>query len=179
MRRIGYRTDYLPGITILHYENATSDMLFNLSAQVNRNHAIFQSRHAAWLQEQPQQPHWNAYRNRRADDTAVNVLLFPTHDHPENIGQLTRILERLDAMPTVLLPRDATVAATIHEQLPNTVEFIPIETAEELEDLLAERPGYFDLALAPESLPEAFQTVLSNRSLRLACLQQGQFRFVA
>ncbi|MCZ2340793.1 MAG: glycosyltransferase family 2 protein [Bacteroidales bacterium] len=179
LRRLGYSAVYHPGITILHYENATSQRLFSISELVQRNHAVFQARYADWLQEQPSPPHWCPYRNRRADDTAVNVLIFPGPNDPVGPGQLVRILERLDAMPTVLLPHDATAAAHLLEQLPNTVERVPLDTAQELEELLDERPGYFDLALTWGELAEELRTVLTRRTLRQARWQDGQFRFVA
>lgn len=179
LRSLGYHAVYHPGITILHYENATSHGLINLSEVVQRNHAVFQARHADWLREQPRPPHWCAYRNRRADDTAVNVLVFPILQDPIGTGRLVRVLERLDAMPTVLLPRNTTVAAQIREQLPNTVEFVTIETVEELEELLAERPGYFDLALTPADLAEEQRVILANRAIRQAGWHDGQFRFAA
>ena len=49
----GRRVVYLPDVAILHFENATSSSLADLTGLVQRNHRLFTAKHAAWLRTRP------------------------------------------------------------------------------------------------------------------------------
>ncbi len=171
-RRLGWRVRYLPDIVLLHYENATSATLVGVLELAQRNHRTFFARHADWLAEQPDSARReNLLLARRADDTALNVLYVP--EGFANLGPFVRTLEALDVLVTVGFPNGAIG----RESVPRTAEVVSLNSMEDFERLLADRPGYFDLALFDTEPAPQLAAVLLARGVRWAIRRGNQFQF--
>lgn len=178
--RLGYRTVYLPDVAILHYESATSNSAIDTPAAVTRNHDIFFKRHADWLSVQPSsRKDWCAFRSRRADDSAINVLLFPPTSREVDSGRLHRTLERLDVMLSIALPGSAEEVRRRRWEFSPTCEVLPFRTASDLDQVIVERPGYFDLALLCDSIHADLRNVLKQRGIPQADFVADGFRYLA
>ena len=177
LRQRGFCAAFLPDITVLHYENATSERLYDPAELVKRNHKLFRERHRGWLAGQADPARWCDYRHRRADDTAVNVLVFPVEGDVRGVDRLSRTLERLDAMLTVVTPPDEAVALQLRNALPPTCEIVSLPTPGDLDQFLSDRAGYFDLALAHATLTRDQSTVLSRHRQPIATPKADEYQF--
>ena len=175
--RRGFRTVCLPDVAVLHYENATSERLYDTTALVRRNHAVFRDRHADWLAEQTRAGDWCDYHRRRADDTAINALVFPGDDGPPT-STLVRVLEAFDAMPTVVAPADPASASPLRTGLPPTCEAVALASATDLDRFLAGRPGYFDLAITGRPLDADRRSAMARHHIPVAAATAQGYRWL-
>ncbi|QEL17479.1 glycosyltransferase family 2 protein [Limnoglobus roseus] len=169
MQLAGWRAVYLPEVAILHYENATSGQMFGqseLEKLVHHHHKIFCARHRNWLAEQPANTPESTLRHRRVNDTSIKVLLVGEPADSVRVSRTVRLLEWLDAMPTVAWKIDRTERERFQELTPPTVETLVMNSADDCERFLTDRRGYFSLAvLMSDELLAEFATVLSRHGL--------------
>jgi GT2 family glycosyltransferase len=153
-----YRVVYLPDACVLHYENATSETLFNVRELCRRNHDRFVARHADWLRTQPVpgSPSW-ASRSANRDSFKVLVLgdgLVAGSSPEAAWNTLTDLLSRaesLDGSVTLCLTGEAADGLTpLLHRLPKTVELLRCAKVEELRSLLLGRAVGYDLVVARE-----------------------------
>jgi len=182
--QVGRRVVYLPDVTLLHYEHATSATEFDLQELWRRNHALFTAKHADWLAQRPTYA-WPQMLARTANLT-FNVLLLgdalvqglPVE---QALGVLEGLIARIhgrDGFVTLCLTGAvARGLRPVVRHLPRTVEVVCLEQEDQFEALLASRAGCYDLIAAADAaalLP--FQT--EQDQSRCALLRDGQFQLL-
>jgi GT2 family glycosyltransferase len=154
----GWRVVYVPDLAVLHFQNATSSALANLTELVQRNHRIFIEKQAAWLATRSGCT-WPLLARRARADSKFHVLIIeetasgseaPTGDLGE-IEEIIPRMESLDAFVTLCLIDDPAVAShslkPILARLPRTVEIVHVE-AGQVQEWLNGRALYYDLIVA-------------------------------
>lgn len=159
--RAGWRIVYLPEVTVLHFENASSACRADLLAAYRRNHGYFTHKHGDWLRWQcpsTTPPCWA----RSSHDDRFKVLYLPRRKTsalaPESDGVVRR-LRSLSCFVTVY-PIDAEEAVSVGPasrrseatpDLPSDVEVLPGGSLDTLAVFLAERRDYYDCLLADDA----------------------------
>jgi GT2 family glycosyltransferase len=165
--KAGWRFAYLPGIEVLHYENATSGGLCDLTALLARNRAIFLHKHGDWVASRPCPTEFSPLLARHSHDVSFKVLLLSGGSAP--LGRAVARLQALDAFVTLGLAGPADPAA-----LPRNVERVSVPGAGELASFLTARRGYYDLAVLDEAAAGLLPAVRSAR-LPWAVWRGGRF----
>src|SRR5205823_6101675 len=78
--KAGWRSMYLPGVEVLHYENATSGGVCDLQALLLRNHQTFMRKHADWVATRPSPTYVSPLVARHSHDISFKVLLLAGGD---------------------------------------------------------------------------------------------------
>ncbi len=154
----GCRVVYLPDVTVLHYENATSAGLGDLQGLLRRNHDLFAARYADWLRGRATQG-WQHVISRRADHRRFSVLLLADslvrslsdEKALAAIGDVVARVEALEGLVSVWLT--GSVARRLRpllRRLPRTVEVLGPEVEGALPPLTT-RVACYDLLVAADA----------------------------
>jgi GT2 family glycosyltransferase len=170
--KAGWRFVYLPGIEVLHYENATSGGLFDLTALLARNRAIFLEKHGDWVASRPCPTELPPLFARLSHDISFKVLLLSSGPAP--LERAVARLQALDAFVTLGLTGPADRPPADLEGLPRNVERVGVPGVAGLASFLEARRGYYDLAVLDETATGLLPAVRSAR-LPWAVWQYGRF----
>jgi GT2 family glycosyltransferase len=147
--RAGWRVVYLPEITIVHYENASSTCLRSLHTLYRRNHLFFLHKHADWLAWKCPSAGMFPLWARSSHDDRVRVLcIFGRGSGDLPGGESARLqkvvgeLSGQNCFVTVYSLASGQVAG-----LPDDVEVVRGGSLAALPDFLASRRGYYELIL--------------------------------
>jgi GT2 family glycosyltransferase len=165
--KAGWRFTYLPGIEILHYENATSGGLCDLTALLARNRAIFLQKHGDWVATRPCPTELSPLFARFSHDVSFKVLLLGSGS--ASLEGVVARLQALDAFVTLGLAGPADL-----ESLPRNVERVSVPGVSELTAFLETRRGYYDLAVLDEAAVGLLPAVRSA-GLPWAVWRDGRF----
>jgi GT2 family glycosyltransferase len=155
----GLRVVYLPDVTVLHYENATSATLVgDLEGLLRRNHRQFVTKHTEWLSSRPTQE-WQHVLSRRADHRRFSVLLLADGlvrdlSDAEALAAIQDVVARVEALDgLVTLWLTGQAGRRLRPQrarLPRTVEVIGAEE-DGAAPPLAARAACYDLVVAADA----------------------------
>lgn len=171
----GHRIVYLPTMVVLHYENATSEGLFNLPEQCRRNHGQFVSLHNDWLADQARDRVIPPLFVRLANDTTLKVLLilYPT-DQTSTLDsdRVVTLLQHLDAAPTVVI-----IGEPNHDHLSHfkTVERYTCSSHEFVRQLLTARDGFYDLILCEKQMNSDLQREIECQGIPSRVWSENRF----
>jgi GT2 family glycosyltransferase len=180
----GRRVVYLPDVTLLHYENATSANLGDLADLLRRNHRLFTAKHADWLRGRASQG-WQHVISRVPHHTAFTVLLLADGvarglGDDEALGALRDVVARvqgLDGFITLWLTgATARRLRPLLRRLPRTVEVL-CKDEEGAVPPLAARAACYDLVVAAEADALA-PFVTGGLKPRRAVLHGGRFELL-
>jgi O-antigen biosynthesis protein len=183
----GWRVVYLPGLAILHFQNATSAALPNLMQLVHRNHQTFVQKQAGWLATRSGCT-WSLLARRAAANSKFHVLLAEKIPRGEDIPadffseveEVVRRMESLDAFVTVCLIGGVTPGSDVGDvRLPRTVEVVHLDHPAELPEWLDRRAAYYDLIVSRDRSLIAGCTLPVYARARSAVLRDGRLELVS
>jgi O-antigen biosynthesis protein len=151
--RAGWHVVYLPDVSIVHYENASSTCRQSLHNLYRRNHLYFVHKHADWLAWKCPSAGASQLWARSSHDDRFRVLcIFGSQGDGSRRGLMSRIqafvgeLRSLNCFVT-LYPLDPELfnlpAGAVG--LPGDVEFMLDGSLDALPQFLAGRCGYYEL----------------------------------
>jgi len=150
--RAGWRVVYLPQVSILHYENASTASSQDTHRLYQRNHPYFTQKHADWLAQQCPfgTPPWIM---RSSHDDRFWVLYLPKQTDGPAL-EWRRVVHELRCRNcfVTVYPIRVGPAAVYDEgrELPADVELLPGGNLDMLFRFLAERRDYYDGVLADD-----------------------------
>lgn len=179
----GRRIVYLPEMTILHYENATSGQMLNPTELCTRHRQVFADRHRDWLRQQLVDELIPPLWGRSASLGRFRVLLvgsIPDFDRQtEGLGQLLDVAEALEQLGNfVTMGLIGTTSANGEggwEGLSDETELIPLPGVEALPQLLRDRDGFYDLVLFPQPPDPSSRAELARQTLAWAVYGAGGY----
>jgi GT2 family glycosyltransferase len=180
--KMGQRVVYLPDIAILHYENATSASLPDLTGVVRRNHRVFKARHADWLRTRPDRT-WPSVRARTVDMFRFHVLLLGDdlvreQSADETVTVLNGLIARLEALDGFVTICLTGIAARdlrpFLVRLPRTVERVCLDDRSQVKGWLAARLTAYDLVVGGDADFLDGLNVQSSPGPRFAVLYDGR-----
>jgi GT2 family glycosyltransferase len=163
--RAGWRVVYLPDVSIVHYENASSVSEREIFHLYRRNHLYFTQKHADWLAWQPSTATTPRLWARGSHDDRFRVLYLPrrksAHRVLENTAAIDRVVRRLRSLNcfVTVYPIDAEGAELNRDEsaLPLDVELLPGGDLDRLHHFLDDRLYYYDCLLAND--PEVVEQI--------------------
>jgi GT2 family glycosyltransferase len=155
--RSGWRIVYLPQISIVHYENASSPCRKELIELYQRNHFYFTQKHADWLGWQCPSSTPRLWA-RSSHDDRFKILYLPRWKSPvlvsKHLASIDRVVHGLRSRNcfVTVYPIDADGSASPGElpELPPDVEILHGGSLETLPHFLAERREYYDCVVASD-----------------------------
>lgn len=149
----GFRVVYDPAVRIEHLEYGSSASADAAGEVLRRSHVVFSSKHAKWLQDQPDRTRGQIHaRSPRRTGTRPNILVvedqLPLRAMGSGFVRSNDILRSLAALGfdvTVYPVRPLDLGALrTREDFPDTVEVIDDRSVEDLALFLSERTGMYD-----------------------------------
>ncbi len=149
----GWRVVYDPAVSLTHYEYASSRGEAEAHASMARGREIFRARHRAALTRKHAPGPERAVFARRARPARHRVLFLedvvPLHRLGSGYGRANDVVRALAAVgaEVTVFPLNPTRVPLPHiaAGLPDGVETLHDRTLEDLPDLLAARPGFYDV----------------------------------
>lgn len=149
--RAGWRVVYLPDVSLLHFENASSPGGQGLSELLQRNLVYFTQKHADWLSLQCT---WGtpALWARGSHDDRFRVLYLPRCQNASFAPSVESVVRRLCALNCFVTVYPIEAAEEAHcgtkPNIPADVEVMRGGPLETLTDFLVQRHDYYDCVLA-------------------------------
>ena len=153
LREAGWRVVYDPAVCVTHYEYASARSEAEAHESMARGREIFRARHRAALIRKHAPGPERAVFARRAAPAPHRVLfledIVPLHRLGSGYGRANDVVRALAALgaEVTVFPLNPTRVALprIAAGLPDGVETLHDRTLEDLPDLLASRPGFYDV----------------------------------
>jgi GT2 family glycosyltransferase len=152
--RAGRRVVYLPDVSILHYENASSTCRKDVLQLYRRNHVLFTYKHADWLPWQRPAATTPPLWARSSHDERFKVLYLPkqTRGHAPRLRRVVHELRSRNCFVTVYpVGVEADIARGEAPRLPTDVELLAGGSLDALPRFLADRRNYYDCLLASDA----------------------------
>jgi GT2 family glycosyltransferase len=156
--RAGWRVVYLPGVAVLHYENASSESRGGPADLSHRSHLLFTAKHAEWLclQCSPAQAPELWLRSSHDDRLRILYLLDtrPQAGPPDPSLRPERLVAEMVALDyfVTVYPVGPGLGDDRGPgpRLPEVVEVLAGGEPDSLPDFLASRRGYYDLVFVTD-----------------------------
>ncbi len=182
LRAAGWRVVYDPAVSLTHYEYASARGEAEAHASMARGREIFRARHRAVLTRKHAPDPARAVFARRATPARHRVLFLedvvPLHRLGSGYGRANDVVRALAALgaEVTIFPLNPTRVPLprIAAGLPDGVETLHDRTLEDLPDLLASRPGFYDVVW----ISRAHNLAKALPALAEACADADRVRVV-